>query len=102
MSILSLSSGSQKSVHWISLQMVVSHHVGCWELNSGPLEEQSVLLTTEPALQPCLRVSVALIKHLTKSNLVRKGLVGLVPSPLRGTKVGTEAEAMEMCFHINH
>ena len=26
---------------------------GCWELNSGPLEEQSVLLTTEPSLQPC-------------------------------------------------
>jgi hypothetical protein len=25
---------------------------GCWELNSGPLEEQSVLLTTEPSLQP--------------------------------------------------
>jgi hypothetical protein len=24
----------------------------CWELNSGPLEEQSVLLTVEPALQP--------------------------------------------------
>ena len=24
---------------------------GCWELNSGPLEEQSVLLTTEPSLQ---------------------------------------------------
>ena len=24
----------------------------CWELNSGPLEEQSVLLTTEPFLQP--------------------------------------------------
>jgi hypothetical protein len=24
----------------------------CWELNSGPLEEQSVLLTTEPSLQP--------------------------------------------------
>jgi hypothetical protein len=23
-----------------------------WELNSGPLEEQSVLLTTEPSLQP--------------------------------------------------
>jgi hypothetical protein len=27
---------------------------GCWELNSGPLEEQSVLLTTEPSLQPSL------------------------------------------------
>ena len=25
---------------------------GCWELNSGPLEEQSVLLTTESSLQP--------------------------------------------------
>jgi hypothetical protein len=25
---------------------------GCWELNSGPLEEQSVLLTTEPSIQP--------------------------------------------------
>jgi hypothetical protein len=24
----------------------------CWELNSGPLEEQSVLITTEPSLQP--------------------------------------------------
>ena len=24
---------------------------GCWKLNSGPLEEQSVLLTTEPSLQ---------------------------------------------------
>jgi hypothetical protein len=27
---------------------------GCWKLNSGPLEEQSVLLTTEPSLQPLL------------------------------------------------
>jgi hypothetical protein len=25
---------------------------GCWELNSGPLEEQWVLLTAEPSLQP--------------------------------------------------
>ena len=25
---------------------------GCWELNSGPLEEQMVLLTTEPLLKP--------------------------------------------------
>jgi hypothetical protein len=25
---------------------------GCWDLNSGPLEEQSVLLTIEPSLQP--------------------------------------------------
>jgi hypothetical protein len=25
---------------------------GCWGLNSGPLEEQSVLLTAEPSFQP--------------------------------------------------
>ena len=25
---------------------------GCWELNSGPQKEQSVLLTSEPSLQP--------------------------------------------------
>ena len=25
---------------------------GCWELNSGPLEEQPVLSTVEPSLQP--------------------------------------------------
>jgi hypothetical protein len=25
---------------------------GCWELNPGPLEEQPVLLTPEPSLQP--------------------------------------------------
>ena len=24
----------------------------CWELNSGPLKDQPVLLTTEPSLQP--------------------------------------------------
>ena len=25
---------------------------GCWELNSGPLEEEAMLLTAEPSLQP--------------------------------------------------
>jgi hypothetical protein len=24
----------------------------CWELNSGPLEEQLMILTTDPSLQP--------------------------------------------------
>ena len=27
---------------------------GCWELNSEPLEEQSVLLTAEPSFQPLM------------------------------------------------
>lgn len=29
---------------------------GCWELYSGPLEEQTVLFTSEPSLQPGLLV----------------------------------------------
>ena len=30
---------------------------GCWDLNSGPLEEQSVLLSAESSLQPvCMHV----------------------------------------------
>lgn len=33
------------------MQMVVGHHVGCWELNSWPLEEQPGLLIGEPSLQ---------------------------------------------------
>jgi hypothetical protein len=37
--------------HRIPLQMVVSHHVVAGTLNSGPLEEQSVLLTAEPPLR---------------------------------------------------
>ncbi|KAM7326927.1 hypothetical protein ACRRTK_013294 [Alexandromys fortis] len=42
---------------------------GCWELNSGPLEEQSVLLTSEPSLQPLFVIlrqdfSVALVPVL--------------------------------------
>jgi hypothetical protein len=43
--------------HQIPLQMVVSHHVVARELNSGPLEEQSVLLISEPSLQPQLSFS---------------------------------------------
>jgi len=32
---------------------------GCWDLNSGPLEEQSVLLTTEPSLQPQIYIFIS-------------------------------------------
>jgi hypothetical protein len=32
---------------------------GCWNLNSGPLEEQSVLLTTEPSHQPKIFFSLS-------------------------------------------
>ena len=35
---------------------------GCWELNSGPLEGQSVLLPTEPSLQPLVLLITPSIK----------------------------------------
>jgi hypothetical protein len=40
--------------------MVVSHHVVAGILNSGPLEEQLVLLTTEPSLQPYLIFNITI------------------------------------------
>ena len=36
----------------LELQIVVNHLMWSWELNSGPLEEQRMHLTTEPSLQP--------------------------------------------------
>jgi hypothetical protein len=36
----------------LELQTGVSCTCGCRELNLGPLEEQTVLLTAEPSLQP--------------------------------------------------
>ena len=43
---------------------------GCWELNLGPLEEQPVLLTTEPSLQsPKKRNSLTELEELGKHGL---------------------------------
>jgi hypothetical protein len=51
---------------------------GCWELNSGPLEELSVLLTAEPSLQPLayfLREGLSLNLELANlTTLARNGL----------------------------
>jgi hypothetical protein len=35
---------------------------GCWDLNSGPSEEQSVLLTVEPSLNPTKSFFLILIR----------------------------------------
>jgi hypothetical protein len=37
---------------------------GCWGLNSGPLEEQSVLLTAEPSLQLIVLFSFFFFKDI--------------------------------------
>ena len=53
--------------HQISLQITVSHPpCGCWDLNSWPLEEQSVLLPTEPSLQPCFYLLVVSCESVPK------------------------------------
>jgi hypothetical protein len=39
---------------------------GCWDLNSGPSEEQSVLFTAEPSLQPpCFSLNLSRILSLS-------------------------------------
>jgi hypothetical protein len=38
---------------------------GCRDLNSGPLEEQSVLLTTEPPLQPVFILFYFILLYFT-------------------------------------
>jgi hypothetical protein len=40
---------------------------GCWDLNSEPLEEQLVFLTTEPSLQP-----LKLLINKTKQNKTKQ------------------------------
>ena len=54
----------QKKVTDVTTDGYVSSR-DCWELNSGPLEEQAVLLTAEPSLQSyflfiCLRLGLAM------------------------------------------
>ena len=62
---------------------------GCWELNPGPLEEQPVLLTNEPSLQPQnqLLCMTALGEGLKQSYYrAQTGLklgVILLPQPLK-------------------
>lgn len=43
-----------ESRHWLSLELEIQAAVGgfLWELNSGLLQEQYVLITTEPSLWP--------------------------------------------------
>jgi hypothetical protein len=40
-----------RSGHWMPIADGCEPPCGCWDLNSGPLKEQSVLLTAEPSLQ---------------------------------------------------
>jgi hypothetical protein len=44
---------------------------GRWELNSGPLEEQTVHVTSEPSLQPSLGFLIFTWRYLWKWRVVR-------------------------------
>jgi hypothetical protein len=44
---------------------------GCWDLNSGPSEEQWVLLTTEPSLQPVIAfLSINCVYNFLTFNII--------------------------------
>ena len=51
MSALQLSSDTHQKRASDLIIDVCEPPCGCWELNSGPLEEQPMLLTAEPSLQ---------------------------------------------------
>jgi hypothetical protein len=44
---------------------------GCWDLNSGPSEEQSALLTTEPSRQPQISKFEASLVYRVSSRTAR-------------------------------
>jgi hypothetical protein len=55
--------------HQISLRIVVSHHVVAGICASGPLKEQSVLLTTEPSHQAPYFISFQFKRELSQLDL---------------------------------
>ena len=59
----------------LELQMVYEPPYGCWELISGPLQEQQVLFTTEPSFQPCLLFYVGAGIRLESSCLCGKHVI---------------------------
>ena len=60
---------------------------GCWELNSEPLEEQSVLLTAEPPLQPLhLVFLLRSFQILLGPYLLDGESHGKLPNSILGTK----------------
>ncbi|EDL30227.1 mCG1049180 [Mus musculus] len=69
--------------------MVGEPPCGCWDLNSGPSEEQSVLLTPEPSLWPPW-YKFFMLQTFYPSHLVTntRSLIGTAPSWLAGAVGG--------------
>jgi hypothetical protein len=70
--------GKQKAspdVLELDLEMVVELPCGCWELNTGPLEEQAVLMTAEPSLQTIHLTGKEAEVHKRQAELMVKACV---------------------------
>jgi hypothetical protein len=75
--------------------MVVSHHCGCWELVLGSLQEQQVLSTAKPSLQPCFKF--CLKGSLTEPGGHPSSLERLASQPTLTTE-GVNASHMPTCL----
>jgi hypothetical protein len=62
---LYMSASSAYTPAWQTIPFMNGHELPCvcWELNSGPLEEQPVRLTAEPSLQPPAFVILIVFLH---------------------------------------
>jgi hypothetical protein len=80
--------------HHIPLQDGCEPPCGCWELNSGSLEEQSVLLTIEPSLQlKATPRNPYQIVHQLRTKLANMGTIFIQPPYHSGTWVLTYGES---------
>lgn len=64
--------------NWSFRQLLVSNPVCVWEQNLSPLEEQSLLFTAEPSLQPLLMNHPPMAAEGSLQNIShKKGALGL-------------------------
>ena len=74
---------------------------GCWELNSGPLEEQVMLLTTEPTADDKGR-KMSGLTSAHRSQKSELGLRSVLPKPLAYTlKPGFPNQNVVPSFYKN-
>ncbi|KAL6057963.1 hypothetical protein STEG23_015831, partial [Scotinomys teguina] len=76
---------------------------GCWEFNSGPLEEQPMLLTSEPSLQPTVSSFVmGLLSMCTRDNLFIGDSGGPLPSLQLDSWSSAWCLAVDLCVCFHH
>lgn len=76
---------------------VVSNYVGGWELNQGPLEKQSVLLTTEPN-QELNKMEVFLSPSILDQSGIKLKIRHLLPLILQKANANSTSEN-PLCIH---